>query len=291
MFKWVRFTHIFIAVLVLALAGTTCSYNLPVTKIKTIPAQTLDIQIPMPGEQSTGVELNLEFVAGELKLSPGAEGYLAYGAATFNAVELEPKVVANEPFYSLSSGDPKNGGIPVNRDDLQNEWDIQLADTPMSLNIKAGAYNGSFELGGLALEKLMIDEAGSALTCSFSAPNRVEMSSFTVSTGGSTMILKGLANANFKQMTINAGAGDYTLSFDGNLQRDAQVMIDTGASTVNIIVPQGVNAQVFFDGGLTSINTTGGWEQNGVAYTLSGNGLTLTITVKMGIGTLNLKTE
>jgi len=105
------------------------------------------------------------------------------------------------------------------------------------------------------------------------------------------MELKGLANANFEQMTFNSGAGDYTLSFDGDLQRDASVMIETGASTVNIIVPKGVNAQVTFDGGLSSVKADGGWEQNGNVYTLSGSGPTITITVKMGVGTLNLKTE
>ena len=61
-------------------------------------------------------------------------------------------------------------------------------------------------------------------------------------------------NANFERMTFNSGAGDYTLSFDGDLQRDASVTIDTGAATVNIILPEGANAQVTFDGGLTTVN-------------------------------------
>ena len=105
------------------------------------------------------------------------------------------------------------------------------------------------------------------------------------------MLLKGLANANFEQMNFKSGAGDYTLSFDGNLQRNASVTIESGASTVNIIVPEGTNAHVNFDGGLTSVNAGSGWSQNGNVYTLSGSSPTITITVKMGVGTLNLKTE
>jgi len=92
-------------------------------------------------------------------------------------------------------------------------------------------------------------------------------------------------------MTFTSGAGDYTLSFDGDLQRDASVTIDSGVGTVNIIIPEGVNAQVTFDGGLTTVNTNGKWEHNGNVYTLSGSGPTITITVKMGAGTLNLETE
>ena len=283
--------RILIAVLVLILATMACGINSPVTQIKTGPTQTLDIQVPMPKESATSVELNLEFVAGDLKLTPGADKYLVSGTATFNAAEFEPKVEAEGSTLTLRSGDLKIEGVPVAQEDFINEWDLQLANTPMSLNIQAGAYNGNFELGGLSLEMLAISEGGSDLTCKFSEPNLVEMSSFTFSTGGSSLELRGLANANFAQMNFNAGAGDYILSFDGTLQRDASVMIDAGVGTVGIIVPEGVNTRLTFDGGLTTINMDGAWSQNGNVYTISSNGPALTIMVKMGAGTLNLKTE
>jgi len=285
--------RILAAALALVLVTMACGVNidLPVTKIKTGPTQTVDIQVPMPEDPSTGAELNLEFVGGSLKLAPGASGYLASGTATFNAVDFEPKVDTAGSSYTLWQGDRKIEGIPNFKDDFKNNWDLQLANIPLSLDIKAGAYNGSFELGGLSLEKLAISEGGSDVTGTFSAPNNVEMSSFTYSTGGSKMELKGLANANFEQMTFTSGAGDYTLSFDGDLQRDASVTIESGVSTVNIIVPAGVNAQVTFEGGLSSVNAGGGWDKNGEVYTLSGSGPTITITVTMGVGTLNLKTE
>jgi len=91
-------------------------------------------------------------------------------------------------------------------------------------------------------------------------------------------------------LKLTPGAGNYTLSFDGDLQRDASVSIDSGISTVNIIVPKGANAQVTFDGGLPSVNMDGGWQQDGDIYTLSGSGPTITISVKMGVGSPNLKT-
>jgi hypothetical protein len=288
--------HFLAAVLVLALVSTACGAKLksPVTSIKTGPTQTVDIQVPMPAGPANSVELNLEFAAGELKLSPevtpGAGEYLASGAATFNAVDFEPKVEAAGASCTVRQGDIKIEGIPKFQDDLKNQWDLQLANTPMRLKIKAGAYTGSAELGGLSLERLAISEMGSDASVTFSAPNQVEMSSFTYDTGGSTLVLKGLANANFEQMSFTSGAGDYTLSFDGDLQRDASVTIESGISTVNIIIPEGVNAQVSFDGGLSSVNMDGGWQQNGDTYTLSGGGPTLTIEIKMGVGTLNLKT-
>jgi len=286
-----RINRILAAALIMSFVTMACGISLPVTQIKTGSIQGVEIQVPMPEEASTGVELNLEFVAGDLKLAPGANGYLASGKATFNAVDFGPKVEATGSSYTLRQGDLEIEGVPVAQEDLINEWDLQLANTPMSLNIQAGAYNGNFELGGLSLEELTISEGGSDLKCKFSEPNLVEMSSFTFYTGGSSLELKGLANANFAQMYFNAGAGDYTLSFDGNLQRDVAVMIDAGVGTVNLIIPEDVNTKLAFEGGLTTINIDGAWSQNGNNYTISGNGPGLTIMVKMGAGTLNLKTE
>lgn len=284
--------RILAAVIVLALVTMACAtLNLPVTQIKTGPTQTEEIQIPIPEEPSTGVVLNLEFIAGDLKLSPGDTGYLISGKATYNAPDFKPVMETKGSAYTLRSGSLEMEGIPKFQGDIINEWDLQIANTPLSLNIKAGAYNGTFELGGLSLEELSIEEGGSDITCTFSEPNRVEMSSFRYSTGASNANLKGLANANFKQMTFNSGAGNYTLSFDGDLQQDASVKIDSGLGTVTIIVPQEVNARLTLEGGLSTVNTDGGWIQDGKVYTLSGSGPTLTIILTMGAGTLNLKTE
>lgn len=269
---------------------SSCNFKSPVTKIETGPTQTTDLQVPLPTSASPA-ELRLHFLAGELKLSPGAEGALAVGTANYNAPSFAPVLTSEGNVYTLSTGEQEIDGFPKFEEELQNEWDLQLADVPLSLSIDAAAYTGNFELGGLALEKLAIEEGGSDFIGSFSTPNPVEMSSFTFNTGGSTLTLTGLANANFTEMSFEAGAGDYTLSFDGELKRDAMIVIDAGVGTVNLIVPTGVNARVAYEGGLSSVNTEGGWAKNGEIYSLSGDSPSLNITVKMGMGTLNLKTE
>ena len=47
----------------------------------------------------------------------------------------------------------------------------------------------------------------------------------------------------------DANAGDYTLDFSGELQRDAVVNIESGISRVVVIVPREMNAKVYFKGG------------------------------------------
>jgi hypothetical protein len=60
---------------------------------------------------------------------------------------------------------------------------------------------------------------------------------------------------------------------------------------VTVIVPAGVPAQLTTDGSLITVNTSGGWEQTGNTYQLSGSGYTITILAKMGAGSLKLETS
>lgn len=277
----------------LALVSLACGFDvqLPVTRIETGPTQTVDIRLPLPEDPAGGVQLILEFAGGELTLAPGASDSLARGTATYNVPEFAPETSTDGDTYTLRSGDMEIEAIPVFTDEVTNRWELELADTPISLVIRAGGYTGNFELGGLSLKELSISDGGASVKGAFSEPNNIEMSSFTYSTGASSAELSGLANANFTRMQFTAGAGDYTLRFDGILQRDASVTIESGVGTLSIIVPQGTNTSLSSDSGLTSIQIAGEWAQNGNVYTLSGSGPTLTFLVKMGVGTLNLETE
>lgn len=283
------FMRFFAAVTLLMLTTSCGKFEKPtIVKLETGPMQTTEINIPYSAV-SSDMNMELEFMAGELKISPGAVDSLVSGDATFNAEALKPVVINSEGFYTLQQGDQEYEGFPLFSKDVTNFWDIKLANIPLHLNIEAGAYTGKFELGGLSLKELYINEIGSDMEIVFSEPNQVAMSSFKYMTGGSTMVLKGLANANFSEMDFDSGAGDYTLSFDGDLKRDAKILIETGASTLTIIVPRNTNAVVVFDGGMTSINNNG-WAENENVYSLSGSGPTITIKVEMGLGTLNLET-
>ena len=62
--------HILAGALVMAFVSLSCGINLPVTEIETGPTQKVDLQISLPEEPLADVELNLEFVAGEMKLAP-----------------------------------------------------------------------------------------------------------------------------------------------------------------------------------------------------------------------------
>jgi hypothetical protein len=273
--------------LVVAVVTMACGITIPV-QVKTGPTETTSIQVPLsPGDKTYTVELS--FGAGNFTLKPGAEGAVVSGTATYNVADFKPKVTINKNVSHVEQGNLQLGGIPNFKNNIRNDWVLQLANIPLRLTVSGGAYTGRYELGGLSLENLSISDGAADVDLSFSSPNQVDMDSFSYTTGASSVKLTGLANARFAEMNFRSGAGDYKLDFSGDLRSDSNVTIESGLSNVTIVVPVGVSARVTFEGGLTNVSVKGAWKQNGDVYTQSGSGPTLTFVVKMGAGNLNLE--
>jgi len=286
-----------IAILTLVLTTIACSFtvNMPsIKQIKTGPTQTETIHVaaPAPAAASPAAsDVTLEFGAGELNLAPGAENAIVDGIATYNVQELKPVVTVTGSTVRIETGNMGNNGIPnfnFGANNFKNTWDLKLGNMPMSLHIKAGAYKGDYELGGLALQSLAVADGAAQVGLKFSQPNPVAMDNLTYETGASNVNLSGLANADFQTMTFRSGAGNYTLDFSGTLKRAATVNIDSGISQITIIVPQGVSAQVTLKGALSNVNMNGAWQKSGGNYVNSGSGPQITIYVTMGAGNLQL---
>jgi hypothetical protein len=283
---------ILIALVVLALVSMACGVNIDlpaVDQIQVGPEVTENINVTQPGGAGDVTKLTLDFGAGELFIAPGSQSALVEGTATFNVDDLGPEVTVEGNDVRVETGDWEINSIPKFGDDFKNEWNLKLGNVPMDLVINAGAYKGEFDLGGLAIQSLLISDGASDVRLEFSLPNLVEMDTMRYTTGASHVELSGLANANFDDMTFKGGAGGYELDFSGELKRDATVTIDAGFSGVTLIVPEGVSARVFVDSGLSDIDIGGQWEKSGDQYILTGEGPRLTINVNIGAGSLTLR--
>ncbi len=271
------------AFLVLALASMACGFNIDIPKLPTpSPEVTEDITVPNPDTDE--VSLRLAFGAGEMKLAPGAK-QLVEGTATYNYDAFKPEVNTDVGNVQIKMGEFNS--IPA-FNDLKNEWDFKLGDTPMDLTIESGAYTGNFEFGGLSLNNLTIKDGAANVELAFSEPNLVEMSTFRYETGASDLKMSGLANANFSIFDFSSGAGDYTLDFSGELQRDATIKLSSGFSNIIVIVPEDVDAVVTVDSGASNISAGSSWSKSGDVYKQKGKGPTLTFVIEIGAGNVTL---
>jgi len=282
---------ILLPIIALVFSTLACGVNInvPVTNITTDETMTEEININKPDVSSEITDMTLNFGLGELNISPGAETALLTGVATYNIKDLKPEITEEGNRVWLETGDLEISGIPKFDKSVKNEWDLELGDMPIALNLNSGAYEGDLELGGLSIKSLVIMDGASDVTIRFTEPNQIEMTEFKYQTGASTVKLYGIANANFSHMDFKSGAGEYTLEFSGELLRDATVVINSGMSSLTVDVPDGTSARVFFDGGLSNVDIYGNWQKEGNVYFLSGGDPMLTININIGAGNLTLK--
>ncbi len=269
------------AILVLALASMACGFSFDLPERQQAGPE-VEESITVADPKSDETHLTISFGAGRLNLSPGAND-LVDGTVIYNVEDLKPEIIKNGDSIEIKQGD--FNGLPL-FDDITNEWDLQLSDAPLDLTVQAGAYEGNLELGGLSIKSLTVRDGASHVDLSFMEPNQTEMSLLRYQTGASDVKLTGLANANFSTLAFSGGAGNYTLDFSGELQRDATVTVESGLGNLTLIVPEDVDAVVTVESAAVNISHDSDWAQNGQKYTQNGSGSTLTILVKMAAGNL-----
>ncbi len=276
----------------LILASMACSIDFDsavTTEIKTGPTITENITISQPDNNNEVAEIILAFGAGELTISKGETSALIEGTATYNVADLAPEITHNGSVTKISTGSLDINGIPNFQDKVTNAWDLMLSNVPISLTIKAGAYVGDYELGGLSLKNLTITDGAAEVDLNFAYPNGISMQSFRYETGASSVALSNLANTNANTIIFQGGAGDFELDFSGELQDDINVFVETGLSTLTISIPENINAEISLEGRLTNISTRGNWEVVNHHYSLNGEGPTITISIEMSAGNLVLE--
>ena len=278
------YTKLVLAAVALALTSLACGIQANLPPVKTPgPDVTDQISVPAPGASAN---LTLSFGAGMLTLAPGSKN-LVDGTATYNIPDFKPVIKSSGADVSISQGNYQVTGFPSFKD-LKNEWKLKLGSVPMSLTVNAGAYDGTYDFGGVPLTNLFISDGASRVTADFSALNPQKMSVLSYKTGASNVTLKNLANANFASLIFESGAGNYTLDFGGKLQRDGNVNVRSGISNLTLVIPANVAATVKVSGGLSNVQFPSGWSQNGDTYTQKGSGPALTLIIEMGAGNVQI---
>ena len=271
-------------VLSLAFASLACTItiNAPAEPTRETRIFTVNEAAPAGVEAAS---LTIEMGAGTLNISGGAKS-LVEGTIQYNIPGMVPEVSRDQEQVRIKQSTGNEINIP--NQNVLNDWDLQLGTMPMALTIKAGAYEGNIDLTGLALTSLSISDGASQTKVRFDAVNLAAMDSFTYRTGASQVELRGIGNANTGRFDFEGGAGDFTLDFSGDLQRDMTVTIKSGISSLTVIVPEETPARVNLVGGLSNISPFGTWTISGNTYEKEGSGPRMDITIEMGLGSLKL---
>ena len=254
---------------------------------------TRELVVDEPLGAAAVTDVQVEMGAGDLTIAPGAVG-LASGTIRYNVESWEPTITRTDTKLTIRQGSQK--GVSGLGSEIVNKWNLELGKPPMRLKVSAGAYEGTFDLSGLTLQNLSIKDGASRTQIMFNSANPGQMASFDYDTGASSVTLLGLANANFRSMTFDGGAGTYSLDFSGQLRSDGSVRLKAAAGSLRISVPSGTAAQVTIEGTLNDVDVEGTWTVVDRTYSTPAagaqtQGKKLTIKVEIDVGSVTLVTK
>jgi hypothetical protein len=270
---------------ILAVSTLACTITIPIKETVTREVQTFEIKEDLEDVILPPLELEINMGAGELIISK-TSGKLLTGTIEYNFDALKPSLTRMENEILISQTEDVSASLPIGK--LVNKWDLQIGDVATDLTLNAGAYHGVCDLTGIPLTSLIINDGASNNDIVFKKLNPVDMEQLSYTTGASNVSMKGLANANFSFMSFTGGAGSYLLDFGGSLNRDAVVEVDLGVGSMTIIIPDGISANIRFNGELTNVEFEGAWDIEEGIYKTNGQGPVLEMVININLGKLTL---
>lgn len=142
-------------------------------------------------------------------------------------------------------------------DDVDNEWELAISpDVETRLNLDIGASDSRFDLGGLMISELDLDVGAAEARITFNEKNKTRMRYLSIDAGACDLEIFDLGNANFEFLDFDGGVGDFVLDFGGNIDYEAEVKIDVGLGSIDIILPEdlAVRLEGTADGWFSSID-------------------------------------
>ncbi len=208
------------------------------------------------------LQVDLEYGAGTLKVSPG-EGDLLYKAGMrYNADSFRPVTEYSDGRLRIGL-DGKHGGVNIKNHE-SGHLDLNLGrSVPLDLNLRFGAVEATLELGGLRVRTAHISTGASETKLTFSEPNAVDMDRLELEIGAADFEARGLGNARVRNLDVRGGVADVTLDFSGAWQEDMSAEIQMGLGSITLRIPRSVGVHVKKKGFLASFDDEGFTKRGG----------------------------
>ena len=207
-------------------------------------------------EDTEEIRVYVEYGAGAFTVRSIDEGLLYRMNLRYDEDKFEP--VADFSGDRLHLGVESIGrSVNLKRREA-GQLELELArGVPMDLDLEFGAVKADIDLGGLALTDLDLSTGASESFVDVSEPNPLEMGTASFEAGAAEFSVHGLGNLNAERIELDAGVGSITIGLEGRWRRDAEVSIDMGLGSLELVVPEGLGIRLRKDSFLTSLDSEG----------------------------------
>jgi hypothetical protein len=125
---------------------------------------------------------------------------------------------------------------------------LQLSDAvPISFEIELGAGKGDIDLSGLQIKNMRISTGASKVTLRCESPNSIAAENIEIESGVSKFTGTSLGNLNFANLKFNGGVGSYSLDLTGKMRQNADVQVEVGLGSIDVVLPKTLPARLLYD--------------------------------------------
>jgi len=250
--------------------------------------ETLSASRKLSGEDA--VDVRIKYGVGRFQVRPGDPGTLYRMDLRYDSERFEPVVEYSRGRLELGV-ETRGRNLRLKGDNDHGEMTLELSPgVPMDLVLEFGAVRASLDLGGMHLTDLELSTGASESSLDFSRPTRGRVRTAEFNVGAADFEALNLGNLRADRLAVEAGVGEVTLDFGGELAQDMQVSVSMGLGALELRVPEGVGMSLEKDSFLTSLDATG-FTQDGNTY-FSGNWDTaerrLTVDVDAAFGSIRI---
>lgn len=225
--------------------------------------RSLDVSRQLADSAPTAVQV--VYGTGMFGLRGTSNPLLYHMLLRYDATRTQPRAKFDAAARKVQLGVEKSDVRFTGRNDSESgKLQLELSRVaPLDLSLDLGAVEADLDLTGLKLSRLTVDAGASDGRIRFDSLNATPMSALHISLGAASFRGERLANANTRDIRVDAGIGNVELDLGGQWTQDIDVHVEVTLGIVTIHVPSDVGVRLTMKKTLASFDHEGLIERDG----------------------------
>ncbi|HUQ83352.1 MAG TPA: LiaF domain-containing protein [Gemmatimonadaceae bacterium] len=225
--------------------------------------RSLDVARQLSDSNAAAVQV--VYGTGKFGLQGTSNPLLYHMQLTYDAARSQPRHTFDASTRKLQLGVEKSDVRFTGRNDSESgKLQLELSRaTPIDLTLDLGAVEADLDLTGLKLSRLNLESGASDGRLRFDSLNATPMSVLQVSLGAASFRGERLANANARDIRVDAGVGNVELDLSGQWTQDIDLRVEVTLGVVTVHVPSDVGVRVNVKKTIASFDHEGLIERDG----------------------------
>ncbi len=290
MLKRVIFYSIIIS---LVLSNSNCI----VIRERERPPKFTTISKAQPLEREKAASVNIRYSVGELMISAIENRFVYKFDLDYDENNFDPAVtysaIGGHGQFDFRMEGSRGWSNRLHRKTKGNKLDLQMTTAvPIDLNVGTGASESRIDLSKIQLKSLDLKTGIGSTNITVSTSNPTACDHIDIKAGVGELKTTGLANANFKHLSLKTGVGEAYLDLTGTWRHDAEIDVKAGVGHVTFILPRELGVELLGKRSFLSSLHLDSFHKSGNFY-ISNNYDTakyhLRIRIKAGIGSIEIR--